>query len=171
MCIITNHVHYVTKINQAFPILLGSVDHDSFHPVIFVNITSESIRAAALHTQGAAVLNALWWRWLCTATGQKSNDLCAALAAVAQIISTTFIDPCTLLSYTSCCLIPLDKCPGVRHIGIGEVVRSCEIWPARCSWYHPAMCRSRCWLRSSCSCYGTDSCWWWHWGNDPSRCI
>ena len=53
----------------------------------------------------------------------KSNDLCTAVAAVAQRISTTFINPSTLVAYTSCRLIPLDKCPGVRPIGIGEVVR------------------------------------------------
>ena len=106
--------------------LLGDADNDSFHPAIFDNITAESIRAAALHTQGAAGpsgLDALSWRRSCTAFGQKSNDLCAALAAVARRISTTFIDPSTLLTYTSCRLIPLDKCPGVRPIGIGEVVR------------------------------------------------
>ena len=66
--------------------LLGDADNDSFHPAIFDNITAESIRAAALHTQGAAGpsgLDALSWRRSCTAFGQKSNDLCAALAAVA----------------------------------------------------------------------------------------
>ena len=60
---------------------------------------------------------------MCTAFGQKSNDLCAALAAVARRISTTYIDPSTLEAYTSCRLIPLDKRPGVRPIGVGEVVR------------------------------------------------
>ena len=106
--------------------VLGDADDDSFHPAIFDNITAESIRAAALHTQGAAGpsgLDALSWRRLCTAFGQRSNDLCVALAAVARRISTTYIDPSTLLAYTSCHLIPLNKCPGVRPIGIGEVVR------------------------------------------------
>ena len=102
------------------------IDDDSFHPTIFDNITAESIRVAALHTQRAAgpsELDALNWRRLCTAFGQKSNDLCAALARVARRISTALIDPSTLATYTSCCLIPLNKCPGVRPVGIGEVVR------------------------------------------------
>ena len=106
--------------------LLREANNEDFHSAIFENITGEVIRAAALHTQGAAGpsgLNALSWRRLCTAFGQKSNDLCAALVAVARKISTTYIDPSVLQAYASCRLIPLDKCPGVRPIGVGEVVR------------------------------------------------
>ena len=106
--------------------LVEDVDDDSFHPIVFDNLTAESIRAAALHTQGAAGpsgLDAFSWRRLCTAFGQKSNDLCVALAAVARTISTTYIDPSTMLAYTSCRLIPLGKSPGVHPIGIGEVMR------------------------------------------------
>ena len=107
-------------------VIVTDIDDDGFHPTIFDNITAESIRVASLHTQGAAGpsgLDALNWRRLCTAFGQKSNDLCAALARVARRIPTAFIDPSTLAAYTSCRLIPLNKCPGVRPIGIGEVVR------------------------------------------------
>ena len=55
--------------------------------LFFDNITADSIWITTLHTQGAARpfgLDALHWRQLCTTFGQKSNDLCAALAAVAQ---------------------------------------------------------------------------------------
>ena len=106
--------------------LLRGANNEDFHSAIFENITGEVIQAAALHTQGAAGpagLNALSWRRLCTAFGQKSNYLCAALAAVARRIFTTYIDPSALQAYTSCCLIPLDKCPGLRPIGVGEVGR------------------------------------------------
>ena len=98
----------------------------NFHPILFDNITAEVIRNSALHTEGAAGLsgvNALSWRWLCTAFRQKSNDLCSALAAVTRRICTTYVDPSCLMAYTSCRLISLDKCPGVRPIGVGEVVR------------------------------------------------
>ena len=67
-------------------ILLDDMDNDSYHPAIFENITGESIRTAALHTQGAAGpsgLDAYSWRRLCTAFGQRSNDLCTAMALVA----------------------------------------------------------------------------------------
>ena len=42
---------------------------------------------------------------------------------MARRISTSFVDPSTLQAYINCRLIPLDKQPGVRPIGIGEVVR------------------------------------------------
>ena len=90
--------------------LIGDIDNDSFHPVIFDNIISESIRVAALHTQGAAGssgLDAFSWRRLCIAFRQNSNDLCKVIAAIARSICTTFLDPCTLQAYTSCRLIPL----------------------------------------------------------------
>ena len=106
--------------------LLGEAENDEFHPTILDSITGESIWTAALHTQGAAGpsgLDAFSWRRLCTLFGQKSNDPCSPLAVVVRRISTSFIDSSTLLAYTSCRLIAVDKCPGVRPIGIGEVVR------------------------------------------------
>ena len=99
---------------------------NDFHPILFDSITAEDIRTSALHTEGAAGpsgLDAMNWRRLCTAFGQSSNDLCCALATFARRISTTYLDPSGLMAYTACRLIPLDKCPGVRPIGIGEVCR------------------------------------------------
>ena len=100
--------------------------HDDFHPILFESIDAEVIRNSALCKQGAAGpsgADAMLWRRFCTAFGMKSNDLCSALAACARRICTTYMDPSGLMAYTACRLIPLDKCPGVRPIGIGEVVR------------------------------------------------
>ena len=68
-------------------------------------------------------MDAMSWRRFCTAFGQKSNNLCSALAAAARGICSTYVHPTPLIPYTACRLIPLNKCPGVRPIGIGEVVR------------------------------------------------
>ena len=100
--------------------------NSDFHPVLFDSITAEAIRKSALLTEGSAGpsgMDALCWRRLCTAFGEKSNELCSAIAAFAKRICTTYVDPVSLKAYTSCRLVPLDKCPGVRPVGIGEVVR------------------------------------------------
>ena len=52
-----------------------------------------------------------------------SNDLCNSLALVARKICTTYVDPQDIAAFTANRLIALDKCPGVRPIGVGETVR------------------------------------------------
>ena len=42
---------------------------------------------------------------------------------LARKLCTELVDPDPLAAYISCRLIPLDKNPGVRPIGIGEVLR------------------------------------------------
>ena len=42
---------------------------------------------------------------------------------LAHRICQQFVDPTSLDVFTACRLVALDKCPGVRPIGIGEVVR------------------------------------------------
>ena len=96
------------------------------HPVLFESLTREVVRRAALHTQGAAGpsgVDADSWRRMCTSFGECSDELCDALAKCARRLATTYVDPTSLEAYVACRLIPLDKKPGVRPIGIGEVMR------------------------------------------------
>ena len=96
------------------------------HPVQFEALNRASIRRAALHTQGGAGpsgVNADTWRHMCTGFSDASDQLCDAMAQCARRLATTYVDPTALEAYTSCRLIPLDKSPGVRPIGIGEVLR------------------------------------------------
>ena len=51
-----------------------------------------------------------------------SCNLCDALSAVARRLCATFVDPAGLSAFISCCLIALDKCPGVRPISVGKTV-------------------------------------------------
>ncbi|XP_065177350.1 uncharacterized protein LOC135808131 [Sycon ciliatum] len=96
------------------------------HPVRFEALTRDVVRRAALSTHGAAGpsgVDADTWRRMCTGFGVASDDLCDAVASCARRLATSMADPWSLEAHTSCRLIPLDKKPGVRPIGIGEVLR------------------------------------------------
>ena len=96
------------------------------HPVVFDKIDAAAIRTAALSTNGAAGpsgLDAHCWRRLCTSFHNASHELCHSLALLARRLCTSFVDPRGLSSFLACRLIALDKCPGVRPIGICETAR------------------------------------------------
>ena len=90
-----------------------------FHPVIFESLDCEAIRKAALKTDGSAGLSGVDARGF----RRASDELCWSMSCVARRIASTYVDPSTLVSFTACRLIALDKHPGVRPIGVGEVVR------------------------------------------------
>ena len=96
------------------------------HPIYFDRIDGHLIRSTALRTEvsaGPLGLDAAAWKRLCTSFKSTSTDLCEAIAATARRISTSFVDPQSLSAFVACGLVALDKCPGVRPIGIGETLR------------------------------------------------
>ena len=95
-------------------------------PVIFDSIDGCTIKYAALRTQGAggpSGLDSTAWRRLCCSFHSQSTELCNALAALTRRICTEFVDPRGIEALVACRLIPLDKCPGIRPIDIGETFR------------------------------------------------
>ncbi len=60
---------------------------------------------------------------MCTSFKKASTELCNSVAMVARRICTTLVDPKGISPLIACRLIALDKCPGVRPIGIGETAR------------------------------------------------
>ena len=60
---------------------------------------------------------------LCTAFKNSLADLCDAIALLARRLSTSYLDPSGIQAFVTCRLVALDKCLGVRPIGIGEVLR------------------------------------------------
>ena len=60
---------------------------------------------------------------LCISFHSHSSDLCDVIASLSKRICTAFLDPNGLEAFVACRLIALDKCPGVRPIGIGETLR------------------------------------------------
>ena len=49
--------------------------------------------------------------------------MCQSLAELAKRLCSTLVDPEGLFPFLACRLIALDKCPGVRPIGIGDTAR------------------------------------------------
>ena len=74
-------------------------------------------------SSGPSCLDAHAWRRLCTSFKGASIDLCNSLACVARRLCTSYVDPKSVSSFLACRLIALDKCPGVRPIGIGDTAR------------------------------------------------
>ena len=96
------------------------------HPVIFHCLNGAAIHSAALHingTAGPSCIDATGWRQLCTSFQTTSADLCNSLALVAKKLCTSYVDSEGLAPLTASRLIALDKCPGVRPIGVGETSR------------------------------------------------
>ena len=96
------------------------------HPVMFDAIDGTLIRSMVLRTSGSAGpsgLDSSGWRRMCSSFGTDSNDLCSAIAGLTRRISTNYVDPKGLTSLLASRLIALDKRPGVRPIGVGEVLR------------------------------------------------
>ena len=96
------------------------------HPILFDKIDGHLIHSTILRMDGAAGPSGLdcgAWKRLCSSFKSASSDLCEALASLAKRISTTLVDPKGLTAFVACRLIALDKCPGVRPVGVGEVVR------------------------------------------------
>ena len=87
------------------------------------------IKQTALHTNGAAGpsgLDAHAWRKLCSSF-KSATALYVALACVGHCLATSDVNPEGVSAFVACRLVPLDKCPGVRPIGIGEVPRIAKV--------------------------------------------
>ena len=66
----------------------------------------------------------LYLRILCSKNfGKTSKELREEIALMTSILLTLHFHPSTLEAFVACPLIPLDKDPGIRPIGIGEVLR------------------------------------------------
>ena len=92
-----------------------------FDPVLFEALDGALIQKVALRCRGCAGptgLDAHAWKRMYTSFKQASWNPCSATAGVACRICTKRVDPDGLTALVMCRLIPLNKCPGVRPIGV-----------------------------------------------------
>ena len=91
-------------------------------------INEEMIHRAASYTHGSSGpshMDADHFRFILTSKHfkQSGTNLRVQIAKLARILATQHIDPVYLESYVCSRLIPLNKNPGIRPIGVGEVLR------------------------------------------------
>ena len=74
---------------------------------------------------GPSQLDAMQYHYLLSSRKHKveNRELRAQIAILARKLATETLDPLTLEAYVSCRLILVDKNPGVRPIGVGEILR------------------------------------------------
>ena len=103
-------------------------------PVIYEEIDGAAVYKAAKQIQGSGgptLIDADGWRHiLCSKSyGTASNELCETIADLAKKLCREDVNSDTLHEFIANRLIPLDKGedkegnPGVRPIGIGEILR------------------------------------------------
>ena len=108
--------------------LFSSEPAPAFELVIFDAISGNDIKKAAKSTRGgcgpSGMTDDLWSRILCSrAFAREGDNLSNTLARVTRRLCTELIDPSTISSLVSCRLIGLNKNPGVRPIGVEEILR------------------------------------------------
>ena len=65
-------------------------------------------------------------RYTYTSFGVAFVSLCDELASVAHCLSTPEVDSVILTLFVACQFIPLDKCPSIIPISIGDVPHQIE---------------------------------------------
>ena len=101
---------------------------EEIHPIKFDSNDAENVRKVALKTRGGAGpsgLDADGWKRVFTSNqfGDSTDDLCKIFAEVIKKLCTVENQPTSLEAFLANRLIPLDKNPGLRPIGVGEVLR------------------------------------------------
>ena len=107
------------------PIIFLPDEARNIHPIRYEDITTEKVRKAVINTKGGSRPSGLdadgWCRLLASnCFGDSSSDLCRAIASFTRKLCSKKLDAPSLEAFLACRLIPLDKNPGLRPIGVGS---------------------------------------------------
>ncbi|KAL5262366.1 hypothetical protein ACHWQZ_G007921 [Mnemiopsis leidyi] len=133
----------IEKHPEGQPINQESLERDETYvpehvqEVIFEAIDGNMVAKAAMRTEGSGgptlIDSDCWKQILCSKNfKQQQADLCDSIAQLTKKLCVASAEPDDLKELLASRLIPLDKNPGVRPIGIGEVLRrimgKCVTW-------------------------------------------
>ena len=95
-------------------------------PIFFAAIDGELIRKNAIRTSGSAGVSQQednLWHKMVSCHKESSVALANSIAAVARRLSTEYVDTSALEALLANRGVAIDKCPGLRPVGVGEMVR------------------------------------------------
>ena len=98
----------------------------SLHPVFYSELDGELVKKCALRTKGGAGVSQqedVLWHKMVTGYKDSSSSLCHAVAVLGRRLATECVDPKGLEALLANRGIAIDKCPGLRPVGVGEIVR------------------------------------------------
>ena len=116
------------QVSAPDPIILLPDEAQNIHPIRYEDITAEKVRKTAINTEGGSGpsgLDADGWRRILASNcfGDSSSDLCRAIASFTKKLCSEKLDASSLEAFLASRLIPFDKNPGLRPIGVGEILR------------------------------------------------
>ena len=107
--------------------LHGPFNH--VNEIIFDGVNADLVKKCAIRTKGSHGPSGLdadfWSKTPCNSTfGNASDDLCHTIALLARMLCfEELVDSKSIEGLVARRLVPLDKSPGVRPIGVGEVLQ------------------------------------------------
>ena len=112
------------------PVYKGSLLHGPIVDIpktFYDNIDEIMIEKVIARTHGAAGpsnVDGHFFRQICSRRYREEGSIMKQnIATFARKLASETVDPAILESFSACRLIPLDKNPGLRPIGIGETLR------------------------------------------------
>ena len=108
------------------PDVLGIPEGQGLPPLMHVHITSDHVEAVARRLRGGGGpngANSEQWIDFLLRRGRSSVHLREAVAALANKLGNEVVPWSAVRALLSSRLVALDKCPGVRPIGIGDCLR------------------------------------------------
>ena len=89
-------------------------------------MTGSHVALIARRLQGSAEpggCDSSHWQDIPLRFGSHSRCFCDAVAALTRSLANSLVDWSLIQALLANCLIALDKCPGIRPIGMGECLR------------------------------------------------
>ena len=97
----------------------------NIQPIFNSKLDGDLIKKCVLKTQGSAGVSQQedsLWHSMVTDYNDSSSNLCNAISGVAHRLATEYVDPAALEVLLANRGIAINKCPGLRPVGVGEII-------------------------------------------------